>query len=223
MQFLKRSLVAGLAASLLLAAPVWAQETGSISGIVTDPDGAPLPGVSVTMESSIVPTSTVYTQANGAFRFPVLPPAADYRVTFQLEGFKTIISDQIPVRVGGNSQQNLMMELSTVEETVTVTGTTPIVDVKSTTIQNNINQQYMQGVPSARDPWVMLEQTAAVQINKEDSAGLERLLRYCARHVFSSKKLTWLQEGEQLSYTLPKPLPNGRFRKGQRHVSGVAE
>ena len=50
---------------------------------------------------------------------------------------------------------------------------------------------------------------AAVQINEEDRAGLERLLRYCARPVFASEKLTWLREGEQLSYRLPKPLPNG--------------
>jgi len=50
---------------------------------------------------------------------------------------------------------------------------------------------------------------AAVGINKEDRAGLERLLRYCARPVFASEKLTWSREGEQLSYRLPKPLPNG--------------
>lgn len=50
---------------------------------------------------------------------------------------------------------------------------------------------------------------AAVGITKEDRAGLERLLRYCARPVFASEKLTWLRDGEQLSYRLPKPLPNG--------------
>ena len=46
----KRSLTAGLVLAMFLAAPVWAQETGSITGVVTDPDGAPLPGVAVTTE-----------------------------------------------------------------------------------------------------------------------------------------------------------------------------
>ena len=47
----KRSLTASLVMAMFLAAPVWAQETGSISGTVTDPDGAPLPGVAVTLNS----------------------------------------------------------------------------------------------------------------------------------------------------------------------------
>lgn len=173
MQSFKRSLVAGIIASLLLAAPVWAQETGSISGVVTDPDGAPLPGVAVTLQATLVPTSTVYTQANGVYRFPVLPADPNYVLTFTLEGFKQIIQTDIPVRVGGNSQINVAMELSAVEETVTVTGTTPVVDVKSTTIQNNVTEEYMQGIPSARDPWVMLEHTGMVQMDRQNIGGSE--------------------------------------------------
>jgi hypothetical protein len=170
---LYRSLLASLIVHTFLASPVLAQETGSISGVVTDPDGAPLPGVAVTLDGSLVPSSTVYTQANGVFRFPVLPPAADYSVTMELSGFKTVINEQIPVRVGGNSQLDVAMELSSVEETVTVTGTTPIVDVKSTTVQNNLTEEYMQGIPSARDPWVMLEHTGNVQMDRQNVGGSE--------------------------------------------------
>ena len=173
LQNLKRSLLAGLVATLLLAAPVWAQETGSISGTVTDPDGAPLPGVAVTLESVSVPTATVYTQANGVYRFPVLPPGNDYKLTFQLEGFKTVVQEGIGVRVGGNTQISVSMELSSVEETVTVTGTAPIVDVKKTSIGNNVTEQYMQSIPSARDPWVMLEHTAGVQVDRQNIGGSE--------------------------------------------------
>ena len=111
MQMFKRSLVASLVLALFVAAPVWAQETGSISGTVTDPDGAPLPGVAVTIGGTMVPASTVYTQANGVYRFPVLPPASDYSLTFGLEGFKTVVQEGLPVRVGGNTQINVAMEL----------------------------------------------------------------------------------------------------------------
>lgn len=170
---LNRSLIAGIIALAFLASPVLAQETGSISGTATDPDGAPLPGVAVTLTSSLVPSSTVYTQANGGFRFPVLPAATDYVITFELSGFKTVVNEMVPVRVGGNSQLNVAMELSSVEETVTVTGATPIVDVKSTSVTNNLTEEYMQGIPSARDPWVMLEHTGNVQMDRQNVGGSE--------------------------------------------------
>jgi hypothetical protein len=173
MRILKRSLVASLIMVMFVAAPVWAQETGSITGTVTDPDGAPLPGVAVTISGQQIPTSTVYTQANGVYRFPYLPPSSSYVVTLGLEGFKTIIQEGLIVRVGGNTQINVLMELSTIEETVTVTGSSPIVDVKSTSLGTNMTEEYMQSIPSARDPWVMLEHTTGMQINKTNVGGSE--------------------------------------------------
>jgi len=173
MRFLERALVASLVVFTLVAAPVWAQETGSITGTVTDPDGAPLPGVAVTIGGNQVPSSTVYTQANGVYRFPVLPPATDYSVTVGLEGFKTVIMDGLLVRVGGNTQINVAMELSTVEETVTVSGRSPIVDVKDTSLGTNMTEEYMQSIPSARDPWVMMEHTMGMQVNRTNVGGSE--------------------------------------------------
>jgi len=55
---------------------------------------------------------------------------------------------------------------------------------------------------------------AAVQINKEDRPGFERLLRYCARPVFASEKMTTLRQDKQLGYALPKPTLGGRFGEG---------
>ena len=173
MRILKRSLLASIIMAMFVAAPVWAQETGSITGTVTDPDGAPLPGVAVTISGQQVPTSTVYTQANGVYRFPVLPPSSDYSVTLGLEGFKTIIQEGLIVRVGGNTQINVLMELSTIEETVTVTGMSPIIDVKSTSLGRNMTEEYMQSIPSARDPWVMMEHTTGMQVDRMNTGGSE--------------------------------------------------
>jgi len=173
MQVLKRALATSVLMLTLVAAPVWAQETGSITGTITDPDGAPLPGVAVTIAGNQVPTSTVYTRANGVYRFPVLPPSSDYSVTVGLEGFKTVIMDGLLVRVGGNTQINVAMELATVEETVTVSGRSPIVDVKDTSLGTNMTEEYMQSIPSARDPWVMLEHTPGIQMSKVNTGGSE--------------------------------------------------
>ena len=171
---IKRSLLAGLAITALLATPVWAQEFGAISGTVTDPDGAPLPGVAVTLDSELVPSSTVYTQANGSFRWPALPPGTErYTLTFQLEGFKTVIQENVSVRLGATMTYDAVLELSAIEETVTVTGTSPIVDVKKTGTGQNLTEQYMQSIPSARDPWVMMQQTASMQVNQENIGGSE--------------------------------------------------
>ena len=158
--------------ALLIAVPVMAQDiSGSMSGTVKDPDGSPLPGVAVMLGSSLVPSSTIYTQANGVYRFPTLPPGNDYSLTFRLEGFTTVIHTEVLIRVSGDTQINVDMGLASLEETVTVVGGTPIVDVKDTGIGNNVTEEYMQSIPSARDPWVMLEHTAGMQMSQQNIGG----------------------------------------------------
>ncbi len=163
-----------LAAAALPGARLLAQDiTGSMSGAVTDPDGASLPGVSVTVNSGLVPTATLYTQANGVYRFPTLPPGDDYQLTFALEGFTTVIQAGLLVRVSGDTRIDVAMTVSSIQETVTVTGATPIVDVKDTGISTNLTERYMQSIPSARDPWVMLEHTGGMQIDRQNIGGSE--------------------------------------------------
>ena len=104
-------------ATLLVASPTRAQDiTGSISGAVSDPDGAPLPGVTVTLRSGVVPESTTYTQANGAYRFPAVPPSGDYSLTFALRGFQIVIREGLIVRLSTDTQINVTMTVFTVEE-----------------------------------------------------------------------------------------------------------
>jgi len=160
--------------ALLGAMPVAAQDiSGSLSGTVKDPEGTALPGVAVTLGSTLVPPSTVYTQPNGLYRFPTLPPGGDYSLTFAVDGFKTLVHEALLIRLGGDTQINVAMELSGLAETIVVTGQTPIVDVKNTGIGNNVTEEYMQSIPSARDPWVMLEHTAGVQVSRQNIGGSE--------------------------------------------------
>ncbi|NNF69532.1 MAG: TonB-dependent receptor, partial [Acidimicrobiia bacterium] len=135
---------------------------------------APLPGVAVMLDSTEVPSATVYTQANGNYRFALLPAgSAAYTLTFSLEGFQTVVQENVDVRLGLNSQIDVTMALSSVEETVTVTGASPIVDVKKTGTGTNLSEEYMQSIPSARDPWVMMQQTAGLQVSQENIGGSE--------------------------------------------------
>jgi hypothetical protein len=147
----------------LSAGTVLAQETGSISGTVTDASGAPLPGVTISVAGLLIPPTTTQSGSNGAYRFPALPPASDYELRFKLEGFQSRVWDQLIVRLGRNTQIRAQLELSPIEETVVVSGESPLVDVSNSGKGNNITERYLQSIPSARDPWVILQQTGDFQ------------------------------------------------------------
>jgi hypothetical protein len=159
---------------VLAAVPAMAQvtETGIISGTVTDVDGNPLPGVTVTLDSVEIPSQTAFTRVNGTYRFVALP-AGQYTVTFALTGFTTMINEGAQVNVDATTSLNVQMTLASVEETVTVTASTPVVDVKKSGLSTNLSEEYMQNIPSARDPWVMMEHTPGLQVDRQNVGGSE--------------------------------------------------
>ena len=93
--------------------PATSASTGWISGFVIDPDGGPLGGVTVTLHSRLVPPITVYTQDDGWFVFPSLPPsdAGEYAITVTLPGFRTVLRESLNVRAGANTQVDFTMVL----------------------------------------------------------------------------------------------------------------
>src|SRR4030095_7351964 len=109
----------------------WAQsQTGEIFGKVTDESGAVLPGVTVTITGPVLlPPLTAVTSDTRAFQFPRLD-VGTYTVKFELPGFKTVVKEDIRVTVGFNANVSTQLSVSKVEETVTVTGESPIVDTK---------------------------------------------------------------------------------------------
>jgi len=153
-------------------AGAWAQgNTGEIYGKVTDASGAVMPGVTVTLTGArlLQPLTAVSTES-GSFRFPQLA-IGSYDVKFELTGFKTVIKAGVRVEIGLNAQVNQALEISTVQETVTVTGETPLVDLKDTGKTNRFTQEALQSIPSARDPWVIIEQAAGVAMDRQNVGG----------------------------------------------------
>jgi hypothetical protein len=155
-----------------LAGPASAQTgTGEIFGKVTDRTGAVLPGATVTIsgDALIQPQSTGVS-TSGSYRFPNLPIGL-YSVTFELAGFKRMIRADVRIQAGFNAEVNGRLELSTVEETVTVTGESPIIDVRSNTLGTNFGKELLEAIPSARDPWVILEQTPGMVMSVQNVGG----------------------------------------------------
>lgn len=114
----------------ILTFPAVAQitQTGTLNGTVYDQDKQPLPGVSVSIKSPalISPTLEAVTNERGHWRFPALPPG-DYTVTFKLQGFRTLIREGIKVNVGVTTTLDVTLEQSAIEESITVTGVSPLI------------------------------------------------------------------------------------------------
>jgi hypothetical protein len=138
--------------TLVVALPAQAQrDTGIMNVRALDPDGAPLPGVMVVARGP-VGTQTQYTGIDGSARFPGLYPG-DYTATFALDGFKTVVREGLTIQAQRTTAFDLTMELATVEETITVTGESPVVDVKSANVAGLYSDDLIDKTPTASGIW----------------------------------------------------------------------
>jgi hypothetical protein len=161
--------------ALWVSTPARAQvQTGSITGVVTDESNAVLPGATVSLsgEKLIGGTQTQTTDATGAYRFDRLPPGS-YKVLFELQGFKSLERQDIIVNATFVATVNAKLGVGNVAETVTVTGESPTVDVRSNLQQTVMNQTVLEGVPSGRDPWSVAKIIPGVQVSTYDVGGTQ--------------------------------------------------
>jgi hypothetical protein len=148
-----------------------AQQTGEIFGRAADTSGAVLPGTTVTVAGpGLIQPRVSITSESGTYRVPELP-IGTYSVTFELAGFRTMVMQDIRVTIGFRAQVNGALELSTVQETVTVTGESPLVDTRETGTKSTFDLETMQNIPSARDPWVMLERAPGITMDRSNVGG----------------------------------------------------
>jgi uncharacterized protein (DUF302 family) len=133
-------------------------QTGSILVRAVDEQGGAIPGVTVTITSSalVAGTATGIADAGGAYRFPSLPPGT-YSVKVDLQGFQTVIRENVTVLVGQTTPLDLSMKVATVAETITVSGASPVIDTTSATVAVNLSEQLLQATPGGRDIWGLVE------------------------------------------------------------------
>lgn len=168
----RKTLVASALLLMLGVANAFAQQqTGEIFGKAADTSGAVLPGATVTVAGpALIQPRVAVTSETGTYRIPELP-IGTYTVTFELAGFRTLSLQDIRVTIGFRAQVNAAMELSTVQETVTVTGASPLVDTREVGTKSSFDLETMQNIPSARDPWVMLERTPGIIMDRANVGG----------------------------------------------------
>ena len=138
---------------------------------MSDDTGAVLPGATVTLTSAALIQPQIATSSEaGSFRFPQIP-IGTYSVKFELPGFKTVIREGIVITIGFTAQVNQQLAISTVQETVTVSGESPIVDTKATAAKTTFDLESLQNIPSARDPWVMLQRVPNIAMDRMNVGG----------------------------------------------------
>ena len=125
--------------------------TGKIIGKVTDIEGIPLPGVSVSAESpKLLGGAAAITDATGTFRMFALP-SGTYTLTYELAGFNSLKRTDIFLQLEQTITINIKLQVASLEEEVTVIGMSPIIDVKSTVKGKTITRDVFMSLPKGRD------------------------------------------------------------------------
>jgi Carboxypeptidase regulatory-like domain len=167
-----RSVLFASALAFVLLAPAVALAQSAIAGVVKDTTGAVLPGVTVEASSAalIEGSRTVTTDEAGLYRIIDLRPGT-YVITFTLPGFNSIRREGIELPSGFTATVNADLKVGAVEETVTVTGESPVVDVKSATTQQVMTRDLLDAVPTGRNIWAVGSTLTGITLSAPDVGG----------------------------------------------------
>ena len=171
--------------ALLLAALVWllpsvASAQATLTGTVKDSSGSVLPGVTVEASTPAQQTRSVVTDSNGIYRIIELPPGL-YTMSFSLPGFGTVRRTDIQLQ--GTTVITIPIELKVgaLQETVTVTGETPVVDVQSVKRETVLDSEVIEAVPGARTVGTLLNATPGLTVDGNGANATPTMTFFSAR------------------------------------------
>jgi hypothetical protein len=169
---MRRFLIGNVVFVLLAVAPAAAYAQASIAGLVRDNSGAVMPGVTVEASSPalIEKTRSVITSGTGQYAIVDLRPGT-YTVTFTLPGFNTVKREGIELTGNFVASVNVDMRVGALEETITVSGEAPTVDVTSSKRQQTISGDVIAAIPSSRQYFGLTTLVPALNIQGNDIGG----------------------------------------------------
>ena len=171
-------LIAASLVTVLLGTPAIARAQASIAGQVKDASGAVLPGVTVEASSPalIENVRTVVTSGTGQYRIELLPPGT-YTVTFTLPGFSTVKREGVLLTGTFTATIDTELRVGALQETITVSGEAPIVDVQSANKQRVIDRDLIDKLPAGRSPFAQMALIPGVTVNaaNQDVGGATQL------------------------------------------------
>src|SRR4051812_30814496 len=170
---IRKLVLAGVAAlACILWLPAAAQAQSAIAGQVKDTSGAVLPGVTVEASSSVLieKTRSVITDGEGAYRIVDLRPGT-YSVSFVLPGFQTFKREALDLPANFTATINADMKVGALEESVTVSGASPVVDVSTNSKSQVLNREVLDAVPSAKTIQSLGQLVVGVNLSSPDVGG----------------------------------------------------
>lgn len=167
-----RRVLLAVASALFLLLPAAAHAQSSIAGVARDTSGAVLPGVTVEAASPslIEKTRSVVTDASGQYKIVDLRPGI-YGVTFSLEGFTTVRREGIELSANFTASINADMKVGGLEESITVSGAAPIVDVQTTQQREVLNRAVLDALPTGRNYQTIGATLPSVSMGRFDVGG----------------------------------------------------
>lgn len=168
---------------LLAAAPAAAQDSG-IAGAVTDDTGGVLPGVAVEAASPVLIEGArlAITDARGRYAFTALRPGV-YTVTFTLTGFTTVVREGVELTAGFTAPLNAALGVGALEETVTVSGRSPVIDVQRVQERQVVTRDVLDSLPMNKDWGAIGALTVGVAPESQDVGGVrDSYMPYLAAH-----------------------------------------
>jgi outer membrane receptor for Fe3+-dicitrate len=159
---------------VLLPVTSYAQIASGISGTVRDASGGVLPGVAVEVASPVLieGSRVTVTDVNGQYQITDLRPG-DYTVTFTLPGFRSVRREGIRLTAAFTATINADLQVGAIEESITVTGESPLVDIRNSVSQSVMDREALDTIPTGKDPFAVGQLIPGVTTNTPDVGGTQ--------------------------------------------------
>ena len=191
-----------LAAAIILFSAPAALAQSAIAGVVRDGSGAVLPGVSIEAASPalIEGMRAAVTDSAGSYRIENLRPG-DYTVTFTLAGFRTLKREGIKLPTSFTATVDANLALGQLEESITVTGESPLVDVRSSVSQSVMNRERLDAIPTGKDPFAVGQLIPGVTTATPDVGGTQVMQQPTLQvHGSSNNDNVFMVDGVQIQH-----------------------
>ena len=182
---------------VFLLLPAAAHAQSSFTGVVKDTSGAILPGVTVEAVSPVLieKMRSATTDSTGGYRLTDLRPGI-YTLTFTLPGFSPVKREGLELASNFTMTINGELKVGTLEETVTVAGASPVVDVQSTTKSQVLNRDALDAIPTGRTIQAMGQLITGVSLNIPDVGGSRAMQQtYMSTHGLGASQTTVQVDG----------------------------
>jgi hypothetical protein len=200
-----------------------AQGTSGIAGVVRDTSGGVLPGVTVEAASPalIEKVRTAVADSEGRFNIVDLRPGV-YTVTFSLAGFSTVRREGIELPAAFTATVNADMQVGAMEETITVSGAAPLVDVQNVASQRVLPQELLDALPAARSPQGFAALTPGITSAGLGSIPGDRAEMNVASHGASAGESTYFIDGINTAEVQGAGGSSTVFRPTQAYVAEIS-